>query len=59
MSFQHSPTLSTSGGANVLTRSQRRRHQEARVPPHSQESFVANPITSVGNEGQSVVFQEV
>jgi len=61
MSLQRSPypTLSASGMPGVLTRSQRRRQQEAERPPQSSEPLVANPIASVGNEGSSAVFEEV
>jgi len=34
----------------LLTRSQCRRQQEAKGPPHPQEPFVTNSTTSVGNE---------
>jgi len=61
MPFQYSPypTPSAYGGTSVLARSQRRRQQEAEGPPKSQEPFVTNPATSVGNEGPPAVFQEV
>ncbi|KIM53042.1 hypothetical protein SCLCIDRAFT_1223218 [Scleroderma citrinum Foug A] len=40
---RHSPP-SVSGGPNVLTRSQRRRQQEAEGPPQLYEPFVANQV---------------
>jgi len=53
MSFQHSPspTSSASGESSALARPQ---HQQgAEGPPPSYDPFVANPTASVGNEGSS------
>lgn len=53
------PTPSTSGVSSVLTRFQRRLQQETEGSPFPHEPFVANPTTSVGNNGSFAVFEEV
>lgn len=49
MSFQHSPP-SVSGGPNVLTRSQRRRQQEAEGSPQLYEPSVASQVPKTKNK---------
>ncbi|KIM66068.1 hypothetical protein SCLCIDRAFT_399095, partial [Scleroderma citrinum Foug A] len=52
------PTSSAHGVPGVLTRSQRRRQQEAEGLPRPHEPFVTNLTTSTVNEGSSAVFEE-